>query len=142
MSRKSKKSSREKDITAKYLSGEMDEDRIDQRSRFSNKTGEIDQKKKTSRTTELRNAEEENRIDSDSLPIGQVTQFHSLYQEVLPEDGSPSRLCVIRKTFLKLLKSPIVVGDRVRFRDTPDVDTASRHIAVIESVLPRTTVLL
>jgi ribosome biogenesis GTPase / thiamine phosphate phosphatase len=142
MSRKSKKNSREKDITAKYLSGEMDEDTMDSRTRYSEKSGDSAQKIKMQRTTDLRNAEEENKDDSDRLPIGQVTQFHSLYQEVLPEDGSPSRLCVIRKTFLKLLKSPIVVGDRVRFRDTPDVGTSSRQIAVIESVLPRTTVLL
>lgn len=142
MSRKSKKSSREKDITARYLNGELDEDKMDARTRYSDKIGDSAQKIKMHRTALQRQAEVEIGGEIDRLPIGQVTQFHSLYQEVMPQDGSANRLCVIRKTLLKVMKSPIVVGDQVRFLDTVELDSIGRRAGVIEAVLPRTTILL
>src|SRR6266516_2085208 len=50
-------------------------------------------------------------------------------------------LCVTRKTLTKVSKTAIVVGDRVRFRESGTKDELGRPEAVIEQVLPRQTIL-
>ena len=53
MKGKPKKSPREKDLTARYLAGGLDEDRIEQQERFGDKSKHF-QKRKTERTALLR----------------------------------------------------------------------------------------
>lgn len=129
---------REKDLTSRYLSGDIDEDRIDSQERFSSRSAGA-QQRKIERTALLRLAEQEAEVNVESLPVGQVVQVYSLYYDVEHQDTI--RLCVVRKTVNKLLDSPIVVGDQVRFRDTGLTDEQGRPEAVIEQVLPRATIL-
>src|SRR3954471_9609696 len=142
---KPKKSPREKDLTSRYLSGGMDEDRVEQGERFKprNKTA---QREKILRTALLR-AEEESGVDLESLPVGEVVQVHSLFSDVKYE--GTTYLCVTRKTLTKIRDTHIVVGDQVRFRDVTSRDEAGKAggdpdappEGVIEQVLPRRTVL-
>ncbi len=87
----------------------------------------------------MRAAEGMQAADAEKLPIGEVIQVYSLYCEVDHPTGQ--RLCVVRKTLNKLSETSIIVGDRVRFRDTEVRDEIGRLEAVIEQVLPRQTVL-
>src|SRR4051812_46998360 len=109
---KRRKAAREKDLTERYLSGNLDEDRMEAGQRFSarNKSAQQD---KILRTAQLR-VDEQSDIDVDSLPIGQVIQVYSLFSEV--EHAGEMYLCVVRKTLSKVSDTAIVVGDRVRFR--------------------------
>jgi ribosome biogenesis GTPase / thiamine phosphate phosphatase len=66
-------------------------------------------------------------------------QVYSRFCEVDHPTGP--RLCVTRKTLSKLAATSIVVGDFVRFRDTPKLDELGRREAVIEQVMPRKTIL-
>src|SRR5205823_1248280 len=77
--------------------------------------------------------------DLETLPIGQVTQVYSRFCEA--EHGEQIYLCVVRKTLTKLADTQLVVGDRVRIRDTDAKDEVGRHEAIIEQILPRKTVL-
>ena len=138
MKGKPKKSPREKDLTARYLAGGMDEDRIEQQERFGDKSKHF-QQRKTERTALLRAAEEVNVPDVEALPIGDVVQVHSLFSEV--EFGGKVLLCVVRRTMTKVADGFVVVGDRVRFRETGMVDDQGRSEAVIEQILPRRTLL-
>lgn len=148
---KPKKGPREKDLTSRYFSGDLDEDRIEAQERFKprNKTLEQD---KILRTALMR-AEEESGADIQTLPIGQVIQVHSLFSEV--EFEGKTFLCVVRKTLQKISDTQIVVGDRVRFRQADigaeaeqklaeQLHTARKdmHPGMIEQILPRQTILL
>jgi ribosome biogenesis GTPase len=133
-----KRGHREKDLTRRFLTGEVDDDRLETCERFSGKRDSAE-RRRIERTALLRAAEEEAGRDLDSLPIGQVVQVYSLYCDVEHESGP--RLCVVRKTLARLSDSPIVVGDLVRFRDIGTVDESGRPEAVIEQVLPRRTIL-
>jgi len=141
MSGKPKKNPREKDLTSRYLSGGLDEDRVDQSQRFSarNKGAERDKMTKTA----LMRAGEQSGADIDQLPAGQVVQVHSLFSHV-QYDGV-TYLCVVRRTLTKVSDAYIVVGDRVRFRDTSTRDDSGAVVGnpegVIEQVLPRETIL-
>ncbi|MBV8780241.1 MAG: ribosome small subunit-dependent GTPase A [Phycisphaerae bacterium] len=123
-----KKPPRAKDVTADYLAGHLDDDRLDNQQRFTQRA-KYHQANKTLRTSQMR-AEMPSNLEQ--LPIGQVTQVFSLYCEV--ESDGASYLCVVRKTVNKISESAVVVGDRVRFR-------AGDPEGVIEQVLPRATVL-
>jgi ribosome biogenesis GTPase len=138
MKGKPKKSPREKDLTSRYLAGGMDEDRIEQQERFGDKSKHF-QQRKTERTALLRAAEEVNVPDVEALPIGDVVQVHSLFSEV--EVGGKIFLCVVRRTMTKVADGFVIVGDRVRFRETGMVDDQGRSEAVIEQILPRRTLL-
>lgn len=133
-----KRKQREKDLTSRYLSGDMDEDALQTQQRFSARSANF-QQRKMERTALLRAAEEEAAADIGSLPTGLVVQVYSLYYDV--ECEGIIRLCVLRKTLSKLLESPLVVGDAVRFRETGGRDETGRPEAVIEQVLPRRTIL-
>lgn len=144
-----RKGPREKDLTSRYMSGDWDEDRIDAQQRFSDRSKSAEQNK-IEKTALLRASEQDANVDRPSLPIGQVIQVHSLFSEVQHEDAaadaddaddSDVRLCVVRKTLARLADTFIVVGDRVRFRDTGTFDEQGRPEAVIEEILPRQTVL-
>lgn len=138
---KPKKTPRQKDLTSDYLSGSLDEDRVESQQRFTDRAKHA-QRDKMLKTAQMR--EHEHTVpDLDALPIGHVTQIYSLYCNVLHEGHT--HLCVIRKTMTKV-QGDVVVGDRVRFRIDPDAKTKTASSAtspdgVIEQLLPRKTVL-
>lgn len=149
--RRRKKGPREKDLTSRYLSGGMDEDRVEQQERFTPRSKNAEQNK-ILKTAMMRAAEELAAGDVESLPIGEVIQVFSLYSEV--EFERTPYLCVVRKTLSKISDTSIVVGDRVRFRHVADSEltrepapagtpppTVRVKEAVIEQILPRETVL-
>jgi ribosome biogenesis GTPase len=133
-----RKSSREKNLTSRYLDGEMDEDRIDRQQRFSDRS-KHHQRNKTAKTALMRAAEEDAQVDMASLPVGRVIQVYSLFCDVL-YDGI-MYLCVVRKTLIKVASASVIVGDEVRFRATGAIDESGRPEAVIEEVLTRRTLL-
>ncbi|MDB5357158.1 MAG: rsgA [Phycisphaerales bacterium] len=154
MKGKPKKGPREKDLTSRYLSGGLDEDRVDQQQRFSARNKNAEQEKIV-RTALLR-AEEESGVDVETLPLGEVVQVFSVYSEILHEGAK--YLAVVRKTLSKLSDTSLVVGDRVRFRvvesEKAAIERSVTHLAqsaslrfgdspeaVIEQILPRQTVL-
>jgi len=139
MSGKRKKSARRKDLTAEFLAGALEEDRLEAQQRFSERSTGA-QQRKIERTALLRAAEQPAEGSGEDLPVGKVVQVYSLFYDV--EHEGKLRLCVARKTLNKLLETPIVVGDLVRFRETGAVGERVRPEAVIEQVLPRRTVLM
>jgi ribosome biogenesis GTPase len=136
--RGNKKGPRVKDLTARYHDGELDEDRLDQNQKFSQRA-KHQQQNKILKTALMRAAEEDAQIDMGSLQVGQVIQVHSLFCEV--EHGETIYLCVVRKTLMKVAGASVIVGDEVRFRPTGSTDEAGRPEAVVEEILPRRTVL-
>ena len=138
MKGKPKKGPREKDLTARYLSGGMDEDRVDQQQRFTSRSKNA-QHDKMMKTTAMRDAAAGAAADVDALPIGEVVQVFSLFSEVQHE--GTTYLCVVRKTLNKTSDTAIVVGDRVRFRLGGTKNEAGQPEGVIEGVEPRQTIL-
>jgi ribosome biogenesis GTPase len=138
MKGKPKKAPREKDVTSRYIAGDLDDDRLDNVQRFTTRS-KHHQQSKTLRTALMRADEHADLSDVHTLPIGQVIQVHSLYSQV--EQEGKIWLCVVRKTLAKVTGGDIVVGDNVRFRDLNALDESGQPEAVIEQVLPRTTVL-
>jgi ribosome biogenesis GTPase len=149
-SRRRKKGPREKDLTSRYMSGGMDEDRVDQQERFTPRSKSAEQNK-ILKTAMMRAAEEQAAGDVEELPVGEVIQVFSLYSEV-EHEGTPY-LAVVRKTLSKISDTSIVVGDHVRFRPVVETEDADQLApgeaftlgktkeAVIEQILPRQTVL-
>ena len=137
MASKRRKGPREKDLTSRYMSGNWDDDRMDSQQRFTPRSKAAEQNK--IEKTALLRAAEADIADRESLPIGQVVQIHSLFSEVQHDTGV--RLCVVRKTLNRVSDTSIVVGDRVRFRDSGTVHESGRPEAVIEEILPRETIL-
>jgi len=136
---KSKKSGREKDLTARYKSGHLDEDGLAAGVRFGDKSKHF-QRRKTERTALLRAAEDTaTAVNIEALPSGEVIQVYSLYCDV--DCGGVIWLCVVRKTLAKVAETGLVVGDIVRFRETGNTDDQGRPEAVIEWVAPRRTLL-
>lgn len=135
---KPKKGAREKDLTSRYLSGGLDEDRLEQSQRFGDRSRHY-QQRKTEKTALLRAAEEAAEVNPEILPEGEVVQVHSLYSEV--EAEGKTWLCVVRRTLTKVSDAFVVVGDRVKFRDIGTSDEQGRPEAVIELILPRHTLL-
>jgi ribosome biogenesis GTPase len=138
MKGKPKKAPREKDVTSRYIAGELDDDRLDNVQRFTTRSKHY-QQSKTLRTALMRADEAADLSDVHCLPIGQVICDFSLYCQV--ESDGKTWLCVVRKTLNKVTGGDIVVGDNVRFRDLQAFDESGQPEAVIEQVLPRTTVL-
>ncbi len=131
-----RKAPRRKDITGEYLAGHLDDDRLDIQQRFTQRA-KHQQQNKIMKTAAMR---AETPGDLESLPIGQVVQVFSVYCEV--ELNGKRTVCVVRKTLNKVSDTALVVGDRVRFRHSESItDAAVSPEAVIEQVLPRTTVL-
>jgi ribosome biogenesis GTPase len=140
MSRR-RKNAREHDVTERYLAGDdFDQDSVEQEQRFTNRSRNAEQEK-ILRTAAMRAAAEGagGAADLESLRVGQVVQIHSLFCEV--EHEGEIWLCVTRKTLTKVSKTAIVVGDRVRLRESGTKDELGRPEAVIEQVLPRETIL-
>jgi ribosome biogenesis GTPase len=73
--------------------------------------------------------------DITAMPVGRITQVFSRYCRVRDSAGI-DRLSVVRKTLMSLAGSRPVIGDMVRFLQEP-----GRSEAVIERVMPRTTIL-
>jgi ribosome biogenesis GTPase / thiamine phosphate phosphatase len=138
MSGNRKKEARQKNITADFLSGNLDEDRIDAGQRFSDRSAGA-QRRKMVKTSLLRAAEQVPDAPIDGLPTGQVVQVYSLFYNVAREGRL--YLCVLRKTLSKLRETRVIAGDFVRFRETGAVDESGRPEGVIEEVMERTTVL-
>jgi ribosome biogenesis GTPase len=139
MKGKPKKAPREKDLTSRYLSGGMDEDRIEQQQRFTDRSKHA-QHDKMMKTTAMREAADGAAApDAASVPVGEVVQVFSLFSEVQHE--GTTYLAVVRKTLTKTSKTAIVVGDRVRFRATGTKNDSGQPEAVIEAVEPRDTIL-
>jgi ribosome biogenesis GTPase len=138
MKGKPKKSAREKDLTARYLSGNLDEDRVESQQRFTRRNADA-QQNRILKTSLLRAADEGFAGELESLAVGEVTQVHSLFSDV--QVGDLSYLCVVRKTLSKISDTAVVVGDRVRIRSTGVTHENGQPEAVIEQVLPRDTVL-
>jgi ribosome biogenesis GTPase / thiamine phosphate phosphatase len=141
---KRRKGPREKDLTGRFLSGDLDEDRVDQSQRFGARSGKQAQQDKIVRTALLRADKEGAAADLESLPVGEVRQVFSLFTEV--EHEGVTTLCVVSKTTAKLMETGIVVGDHVKFRkiDAPPeerVAAGDRPEGVVEQVLRRATVL-
>src|SRR6266498_5589353 len=114
MKGKPKKNQREKDITSRYMSGRMDEDRMEQGQKFTARNKGY-QQDKIMKTALLRAAEEEISGDIEGLPVGQVIEVHSRFIQVQKE--GEVFLCVVRKTLNKVNETGIVVGDLVRIRE-------------------------
>lgn len=164
MKGKPKKGPREKDLTGRYMSGDLDEDRVDSSERFKARNKRL-QQDKIVRTTRMRAEEDAAAIDPETLPIGEVVQVFSLFSEV-EHEGRTIR-CVVRKTLTKTRDTHLVVGDRVRFREPTLIEqpvppatgegqagaegkagaiaspalTEIEPTGVIEQILPRRTVL-
>lgn len=137
--RRNAKNSRQHDVTGRYLAGDFDEDSIEKDEKYNNRAKNA-QQEKILRTAAMR-AAAENIGDGNiqSLRVGQVVQIHSLFSEVAAE--GVTFLCVTRKTLTKVSDTAIVVGDRVRFRESGTKDEQGRPEAVIEQVVPRQTIL-
>jgi ribosome biogenesis GTPase len=139
---KRKSKTRAKDLTQQYLSGDLDEDRLDAQQRFTDRN-KHQQQNRILRTSLMR-AEEaaaaEGGPEVDTLPIGEVQQVFSRFSEVRHEEHTYR--CMVRKTLNKISDTSVVVGDRVRFR--PIEAREEGHAAVegvIEQILPRSTLL-
>lgn len=139
MSGRPKKSSREKDLTSRYLRGDLDQDQVEQHQRHETRSRR-DQAAKTQKTALMRAAEESGEPeDIDALPLGDVVQVYSLFSEI--EHADKTYLCVARRTLQRVSETQLVVGDRVRFRTLEMRDELGREEGVIERVLPRQTVV-
>jgi ribosome biogenesis GTPase len=139
---------RENDLAERYRAGDFDKNQLyeedeEQSQRFSprNKNAQQDKIEKTGllRAALLAAAEIANPGEVETLPLGQVTQVYSLFCDV--ESNDQSYLCVTRKTYTKLADTQLVVGDWVRFRDTGITNETGRRQGVIETSVPRNTVL-
>jgi ribosome biogenesis GTPase len=128
---------REKNLTGRFLSGNLEEGDLDAQQRFGSRSKDAELSK-ILRTALLR-AEENSDADVQALPVGEVLQVYSLFSEM--ESGGRLWLCLVRKTLNRRSDSAVLVGDRVRFRDLGLVDDQGRPQAVIEEVLPRDTIL-
>src|SRR5687768_1735914 len=74
MKGKPKKSPRQKDLTDRYMDGDLDEDRIDPKQRFSDRS-KNQQLNKTLKTAQMRADEQAADVDIAVLPLGTVIQF-------------------------------------------------------------------
>src|SRR4051794_26068727 len=108
-----RKSSREKNLTSRYFAGKMDDDRIERRQRFSQRSKNHEQSR-ILKTTLDRAAEDQAQVDLASLPVGRVVQIHSLFSDV--EHEGQMYQCVVRKTLRQTSQTQVVVGDLVSFR--------------------------
>lgn len=126
------------DWTQRYLQGDYDHDHAEQQERFSNRSKHA-QEMKMRRTVELRSTEGVT-ADIETLPLGVVTQVYSLFVDL--ECESQTFLATLRTSMRKLRETDVIVGDRVRFRQTGVIHESGRPEATIEQILPRQTVLM
>jgi len=134
---KKNRKARENNFTRQYISGEMENSDADKQERFGSRSKDFEAGK-ILKTAILR-AQEQSDVDIQSLPVGDVFQVYSLFSEVQSEGKLYQ--CVMRKTLSKRSESAMVVGDRVRFRELGIIDEQGKPQAVIEEVLPRTSIL-
>jgi ribosome biogenesis GTPase len=132
-----RKAAREKDLTSRYLDEELEEDRMPQKQRFTDKSKHM-QQNKIVRTAQLR-VDESSGVDLETLPIGLVTQVFSRYCSV--EHEGRIYLCEVRKTMNKLAETRIVVGDQVRFLLRAAASLNREAEGSVEQALPRKTVV-
>jgi ribosome biogenesis GTPase len=137
MGRHRKKGPREKDLTGRFLSGDLDEDRVDAQQRFTDRSKNA-QQNKILQTAALR-AGELPAEEIAALPLGEVVQVFSLFAEV--EHEGVTYLCTTRRTLAKVEGTYVIVGDRVRFRPGAKLNESSPPEGVVERIEPRQTVL-
>ncbi len=125
-------------LTDEYLAGRMDTDHVEGGERFGRRS-KFHQQNKTARTSQQRDQSTAG-ADIDTLPMGRVVQVFSRLSEVVAEDGT-KRLCGVRKTMGRSRDTAVVVGDLVRFRDDPQLDSNVQRQGTIERIEPRKTVL-
>lgn len=113
-------------------------DRVETSVKFTPKSKNL-QQNKIEKTALMRAADADADVDVVKLPVGEVVQVYSLFYDV--ESAGRTFLCVGRKTLSKISDTQIVVGDRVRLRDTGMVNDDGRPEAVIEAVERRDTLL-
>ena len=135
---RSGKAPRRNDLTSRYLGGDLEDEEPQSRQRFSERSKRAELEK-ILRTALMRAEAGAADGNVETLPVGQVLQVYSLFSEV--EHEGKVFLCVVRKTLARVSETPIIVGDRVRFRELDLIDEQGRPQAVIEQVLPRETVL-
>ena len=142
MAGRPKKKPREKDLTSRYNSGqldqELDEDRIARSQQFTHRNATA-QQDKINKTIHMREVNVQHAADADLLPTGEIIQVHSLFCEVLSDNVA--YLCVTRKTASTQRTTDMVVGDIVRFSITGVTHEKGKPEGVVEKVLPRKTVL-
>jgi ribosome biogenesis GTPase / thiamine phosphate phosphatase len=135
---KPRRPQRATDVTDDFLSGRLDDARLDRGQKFGNRS-KHNQRMKTQRTAERRAADEAG--DVSALPLGRVVQVFSRYSEVRFSDGAPTRLCELRRTLARATGQYVVVGDRVRVRPAERRQADGPDEGVIERIEPRDTVL-
>jgi ribosome biogenesis GTPase / thiamine phosphate phosphatase len=135
---KPRKPQRSTDVTEDFLSGQLDDARLDRAQRFGNRS-KHNQRMKTQRTADRRAADETG--DVGALPLGRVVQVFSRYSEVDFADGTPKRLCELRRTLTRATGLYVVVGDRVRVRLAERRQADGPDEGIIERIEPRQTVL-
>ena len=137
--KRKKKQFEHEDLANQFRQGDFEQEDAQTEQRFTDRSKNAEQEK-ILRTAAMRAAAEEiSGSEIESLRVGQVLQVYSLFCEVQHE--GMTYLCVTRKTLQKLADTAIVVGDRVRFRESGTKDDLGRPEAVIEQVLPRETIL-
>lgn len=142
-----------KDLTADYLSGQLDHDRAEGIERFGRRS-KFNQQFKTQRTHDRRQADRADELDK--LPTGRVIEVHGLYctlQPVLaatPEQiaGNSAKvaapvsplLAVVPKTVQRTSTTRVIVGDIVRYSPSESPEPGAPQ-ARVEEVLDRKTIL-
>lgn len=128
----SKKGQRHKNLTATYIAGNLDEEKLRHGQRFTQR-GKNFQRDRTAKTAQTRREDPVQIANVDALPLGRVVQVHSVYYEV--EYEGAKRLCVVRKTVSRTSETRVVVGDLVRFSNAGETE------GVIERIEPRKSIL-
>lgn len=128
----SKKGQRHKNLTATYIAGNLDEEKLRRGQRFTQRAKNF-QRDRTAKTAQTRREDPGQIADVDALPLGRVVQVHSVYYEV--EYEGAKRLCVVRKTVSRTSETRVVVGDFVRFSHAGETE------GVIERIEPRKSIL-
>ncbi len=145
-----------KDLTADYLSGQLDHDRAEGIERFGRRS-KFNQQFKTQRTHDRRQADRTDELEK--LPIGRVIEVHGLYCTLQPQVAStadPSTsdapavrasaatvaplLAVVPKTVQRTSTTRVIVGDIVRYAPSESPEPGAPQ-ARVESVLDRKTIL-
>jgi ribosome biogenesis GTPase len=135
---------RDNQLADRYRNGDFDPERVFEKDdiqseQYSNRTKHAEQNKIVA-TQAMRAGVAASAPVNPAVRAGAVTLVYSLYCDVTGDDGI-FYLCTTRKTLNKLTAGGIVVGDRIEFLPTGNVDESGRTEGVVERVLPRSTIL-
>jgi ribosome biogenesis GTPase len=135
---------RDNRLADRYRNGEFDPERVfekddDQSQQFNARNKNAEQNKIVA-TAAMRADAAAAAPVNPAVRAGAVTLVYSLYCDVTGDDGV-LYLCTVRKTLNKLTAGGIVVGDKIEFLPTGNIDESGRIEGVVERVLPRSTIL-